>query len=186
VVVDAGKRIVHVSAGDCDLAHREGAAFLSARCGVEAVPADIVISTNGGYPMDRNIYQAVKGMTAAEATVRKGGVIIMIAESADGHGAPEFYRTFAEEKNRDRMLEIFMKTPKEKTRVDQWQSQIFARVLNHARVLYLSGAPDSVVRDLHMTPVHSIAEALETAEGLLGNPDASITVIPDGVGVMVR
>jgi nickel-dependent lactate racemase len=186
VVIDAGRKIVHASAGDCDLAHREGAAFLSARCGVEAIPADIVISTNGGYPLDQNIYQAVKGMTAAEATVRKGGVIIMIARSEDGHGAPEFYRTFAEEKNLDRMLEVFMKTPKEETRVDQWQSQIFARVLKHARVIYLSGAPDSMVRELHMTPAHSIAEALRMAEEFLGNPEASITAIPDGVGVMVR
>jgi nickel-dependent lactate racemase len=186
VVIDAGRNIVHASAGDCDLAHREGTAFLSARCGVEAVPADIVISTNGGYPLDQNIYQAVKGMTAAEATVRKGGVIIMIARSEDGHGAPEFYRTFAEEKDLDRMLDLFMKTPKEETRVDQWQSQIFARVLKHARVIYLSDAPDSMVRELHMTPARSIAEALKTAEELLGNPEASITVIPDGVAVMVR
>ncbi|MDR1618247.1 MAG: nickel-dependent lactate racemase, partial [Treponema sp.] len=186
VVIDAGKNIVHASAGDCDLAHREGAAFLSARCGVEAAPADIVISTNGGYPLDQNIYQAVKGMTAAEAAVREGGVIIMIARSEDGHGAPEFYRTFAEEKNLDRMLEVFMKTPREETRVDQWQSQIFARVLKRARVIYLSGAPDAMVREFRMTPARSIAEAVKMAEELLGNPDASITAIPDGVAVMVR
>jgi nickel-dependent lactate racemase len=147
--------------------------------------ADIVISTNGGYPLDQNIYQAVKGMTAAEATVRKGGVIIHLAESGDGHGAPEFYRTFAEEKDIDRMLAIFMKTPKENTRVDQWQSQIFARVLKHARVIFVSGAPDEMVRDLHMIPAHSIDGAVKMAEKLLDNPAASITVIPDGVSVIV-
>jgi nickel-dependent lactate racemase len=186
VVIDAEKKIVHASAGDCDLAHREGAAFLSARCGVMAIPTDIVIAANGGYPLDQNIYQAVKGMTTAEAAVKKGGVIIMIARSEDGHGAPEFYRTFAEEKNLDRMLEVFMKTPKEETRVDQWQSQIFARVLKHARVIYLSDAPDSMVRELHMTPAHSIPEAVKTAEEMLGDPGASIIAIPDGVGVMMR
>jgi nickel-dependent lactate racemase len=186
VVIDAGRKIIHASAGDCDLAHRKGTAFLSGRCGVKAIPADIVISTNGGYPLDQNIYQAVKGMTAAEATVREGGVIIMIAKSEDGHGAPEFYRTFAEEKNLDRMLGLFMKTPREETRVDQWQSQIFARVLKRARVIYLSDAPNSMVRELHMTPAHSIEEALRTAEEFLGNPDASITAIPDGVAVMVQ
>ena len=186
VVIDAGRNIVYASAGDCDRAHREGAAFLSARCGVTAAPADIVIAANGGYPLDQNIYQAVKGMTAAEAAVREGGVIIMIARSEDGHGAPEFYRTFAEEKNLDRMLKAFMKTPKEETRADQWQSQIFARVLRRAKILYLSGALDAVVRDLHMTPVRSIPEALKAAEEFLGNPDASITAIPDGVAVMVR
>jgi nickel-dependent lactate racemase len=186
VVIDAGKKIIHATAGDCDLAHREGAAFLSAGCGVNAVPADIVIAANGGYPLDQNIYQAVKGMTAAEATVRKGGVIIMIAKSNDGHGAPEFYRTFAEEKDPDRLPELFMKTPKEQTRVDQWQSQIFARVLKHARVIYVSDAPDSMVRDLRMTPAHSIGEALKIGERFLGNPEASVAAIPDGVAVIVR
>jgi nickel-dependent lactate racemase len=124
-------------------------------------------------------------MTAAEAVVRKGGVIIQLAESSDGHGAPEFYKTFAEEKDLDRMLAVFMKTSKENTRVDQWQSQIFARVLKHARVVYVSGAPDGMVRDLYMIPAHSIAEAVKTAEEMLGDPNASIAAIPDGVAVII-
>jgi nickel-dependent lactate racemase len=185
VIINAGKEVVYAAAGDCDLAHREGREFLAGKCGVKAVPADIAISTNGGYPMDQNIYQAVKGMTAAEATVKKGGVIIQLAESGDGHGAMEFYKTFAEEKDLDHMLDIFIKTPKENTRVDQWQSQIFARVLKHARLIYVSNAPDQMVRDFHMIPAHSIEEAVKKAEDLLGNPNASIVAIPDGVGVMV-
>lgn len=45
--------------------------------GVKAIPADIAITTNGGYPLDQNLYQSVKGMTAAEATCNEGGVIII-------------------------------------------------------------------------------------------------------------
>jgi nickel-dependent lactate racemase len=186
VVINADKEVIYAAAGDCDLAHRDGREFLAGKCGVRAVPADIVISTNGGYPLDQNIYQAVKGMTAAEATVKKGGVIIMLAKSNDGHGAPEFYKTFAEEQDLNRMVDIFMKTPKESTRIDQWQSQIFARVLRHARLIYVSDAPDQMVRDLHMTPAHSLEGAVKKAEDLLGNPNASIVAIPDGVGVLVR
>jgi nickel-dependent lactate racemase len=185
VVINAEKKVIYAVAGDCDAAHRQGTDFLASKCGVKAIPADIVISTNGGYPLDQNIYQAVKGMTAAEAAVKKDGVIIMLAKSNDGHGAPEFYKTFAEEKNLDRMLDTFMKTPKETTRIDQWQSQIFARVLKHARVIYISDAPDQVVKDLHMTPAHSIPEAIQKAEEILGNPQASIAAVPDGVAVMV-
>ena len=185
VVINAAKEVIYAVAGDCDLAHREGREFLLDKCRVAPAMADIVITTNGGYPLDQNIYQAVKGMTAAEATVRKGGVIIQIAKSDDGHGAPEFHKTFVEEKNLDRMLNTFMKTPKETTRVDQWQSQIFARVLKHARVIYISGAPDALVRDFQMIPAHSIDEAVKKAEELLGNPNASITAIPDGVSVIV-
>ena len=185
VVINSKKEVIYAVTGDCDLAHVKGCSFLVDNCQVESNLADIVISTNGGYPLDQNIYQAVKGMTAAEATVRKNGVIIMMAKSNDGHGGEEFYKTFAEEKNLDRMLDNFLKTPKEKTRVDQWQSQIFARILQRAKVIYVSDAPNQMVEDLHMIPARSIEEALEKAEQILDNHQASITVIPDGVSVMV-
>ena len=185
VVINAEKEIVCAVAGDCELAHREGREFLLGKCRAAPLPADIVICTNGGYPLDQNIYQAVKGMTAAEATVRKGGVIIMLAISNDGHGADGFHRTFAEEKDLGRMLDAFMKTPKESTRVDQWQSQILARVLRHATVIYVSDASDTLVRDFQMIPAHSTRGALEIAEEILGDPGASVTVIPDGVSVIV-
>jgi len=185
VIINAEKQVIYAVAGDCDAAHRKGADFLASKCAVKVIPADIVISTNGGYPLDQNIYQAVKGMTAAEAAVKKDGVIIMLARSDDGHGAPEFYKTFVEEKDLDRMLDTFMKTPKEATKIDQWQSQIFARVLKHARVIYVSAAPDQMVKDLHMIPAHSIGEAVKKAEEILGNPQATIAAIPDGVSVMV-
>ncbi|GHU80188.1 hypothetical protein FACS1894191_4830 [Clostridia bacterium] len=184
VVIDAEKRVVFAAAGDCDKAHLAGCEFLSGRCRVQAGQADIVITSNGGYPLDQNIYQAVKGMTAAEAAVRPGGVIVMLARSGDGHGAPEFYHTFKQEKDLGRMLARFMSTPKNETRMDQWQSQIFARVLGHAKVVYVSDAPDDMVRDMHMLPAHSVAEAMNMAETLLGDPDATVTAIPDGVAVV--
>ena len=185
VVINSQKEIIYAVAGDCDLAHRKGVDFLLTKCCTKPALADIVISTNGGYPLDQNIYQAVKGMTAAEATVYKGGVIIQLAKSNDGHGAPEFHRTFREEKDLDRMLDVFMKTPKENTRADQWQSQILARILKHAKVIYVSDTPDEMVQDFQMIPAHSIAEAVKTAEEILQNPNASITAIPDGVSVVV-
>lgn len=185
VVLDADKKVIFATAGEPEKAHKAGTDFLSGLCGVSPKMADIVVSTNGGYPLDQNIYQAVKGMTAAEATVREGGVILMLAKSNDGHGAQVFYDTFAGEKNLDAMLARFRATPPERTIPDQWQSQIFARVLQRATVLYCSDAPDEMVRALHMTPVHSVEEGLRMAEDLLQKPDATVTVIPDGVSVMV-
>jgi len=185
VVINAKKEIIYAVAGDCDLAHRQGCDFLNSVCKVNRVPSDIVISTNGGYPLDQNIYQAVKGMTAAEATVNPGGVIIMVAKSNDGHGGEHFYKSFKEEKDVDRMMEAFLATPSEKTIPDQWQSQIFARVLKKARVIYVSDAPDDMVSDLHMIPAHSVEEAIAKADEILGRKDSKITVIPDGVSVIV-
>ena len=83
------------------------------------------------------------------------------------------------------MTETFINTPKDQTRVDQWQSQIFARVLKHARLVYISDAPDDMVKDMHMIPAHSIADAVKLAEEMLGRSEASITAIPDGVSVIV-
>lgn len=185
VVINANKEVIHAVAGDCDLAHRAGCKFLESQCKVNSVMSDIVISTNGGYPLDQNIYQAVKGMTAAEPTVNDGGVIIMIAKSNDGHGGDRFYKSFKEEKDVENMLKVFLATPSEETIPDQWQSQIFARVLKRAKVVYVSDAPDDMVSDLHMIPAHSVEEAIQKADEILGKKNSKITVIPDGVSVIV-
>lgn len=185
VIINSKKEIIHAVAGDCDLAHRQGCEFLGKYCRVKSAPSDIVISTNGGYPLDQNIYQAVKGMTAAETTVNEGGVIIMVAKSNDGHGGERFYKTFKEEKDVDRMMETFLATPSEETIPDQWQSQIFARVLKKAKIIYVSDAPDDMVEDLHMIPARTVEEAIEKADEILGKKDSKITVIPDGVSVIV-
>ncbi|MDR2485354.1 MAG: nickel-dependent lactate racemase [Treponema sp.] len=186
VVINAQKEVIFAVSGDADLAHRAGREFLAAKCQVDAIPADIVISTNGGYPLDQNIYQAVKGMTAAEATVKKGGVIIMLAYSNDGHGGESFFNTFKQEKNLVRMTETFLKTPKNKTIVDQWESQILSRVLQHAKIIYISSLPDDMIKEFQMIPAHSIEEAMKKAEELVGNPNAAITAIPDGIAVIVK
>lgn len=185
VVINQKKEVIYAVAGDCDLAHRKGVSFLNDWCRTPAVPADIVISTNGGYPLDQNIYQAVKGMTAAEATVNEGGVIIMVSESEDGHGGQVFYETFRDEPDQDRLLERFLATPAGETIPDQWQSQIFARVLKRARVIFVSSAPPEMVKALHMIPADSMEAALAEADRILGKTAAGITLIPDGVSVMV-
>lgn len=185
VVIDAQKKPIYAAAGDMEKAHAAGCEFLSGLCRVNPRFADIVITTNGGYPLDQNIYQAVKGMTAAEATVNPGGVIIMLAKSNDGHGGEGFYRQLADEPDIAKTMDGFLARGRSQTVPDQWQTQIFIRVLQRAKVLYLSDAPDDMVREMHMVPVHSLEEALQKAEEILGNKNASITAIPDGVSVMV-
>ncbi|MDR3073826.1 MAG: nickel-dependent lactate racemase [Deltaproteobacteria bacterium] len=184
VVINSDKKVIHAVAGHYDQAHRAGAAFVSDLAGVKAVPADIVITTNGGYPLDQNLYQAVKGMTAAEAACNKGGVIIMAARCEDGHGGEVFYNTFKNEKNLPRMMEVFRARAAEETIPDQWQSQIFARLLLWSTVIMVTEAPKEMVEDLHMRKASSLEEALRMADAILGRP-GSITAIPDGVGVIV-
>ena len=186
VVINSEKEPIYAVAGDVEKAHEEGCRFLSSLCRVKAAAADIVISTNGGYPLDQNIYQAVKGMTAAEATVREGGVIIMLAASNDGLGGDDFYHQMADEKDIHKTMALFLSRGRNETVPDQWQTQIFLRILMKATVVYVSSAPDGIVEDLHMVPAHSLEEALEKARKIVGKADATITAIPDGVSVIVE
>jgi nickel-dependent lactate racemase len=185
VVIDASHKPIFCTAGDCEEAHRVGREFLKSRCRVKAVPADIAVSTNGGYPLDQNIYQAVKGMTAAEACVKPGGVIVMFAEASDGHGGESLYRMFRDEPNLERMMKTFLSRKKEETLVDQWEAHILARILLKNKVIFVSRCNEQIVRQMHMIPAHSAAEAMAIAKELVGKPDYTVTVIPDGVSVIV-
>ncbi len=185
VVIDAAHDPIYAVAGDCDLAHRKGADFLLSHCRVRAIPADIAISTNGGYPLDQNIYQAVKGMTAAEANVKEGGVIIMAASASDGHGGESFYKTFKQATDLSSLMQSFLSRPATETIVDQWESQILTRILLRAKVIFVSRCPDELIRDMHMIPAHDMDEAMAIAEKLIGKQDYSVTVTPDGVSVVV-
>ncbi len=185
VVINEKKDAIYAVAGDVEAAHAKGCAFLSGLCRVAPRWADIAISTNGGYPLDQNIYQAVKGMTAAEATVKEGGVIIMLAKSDDGHGGEELYRQLSGEPDNEKLMQIFLDRDRNHTVPDQWQAQILVRILRRASVVYVSDAPDDTVRNMHMIPAHSIGEALAVAKRLLDNDAPTVTAIPDGIAVMV-
>jgi len=163
-----------------------GRKFLASKCQVDAVPADIAISTNGGYPLDQNIYQSIKGMTAAEATVTEGGVIIMLSKATDGHGGKSLHETFRDERDLNRMMQTFLDRTPEQTIVDQWMSQIFARILLKAKVIFVSSCEDQLVEDMHMIPAHSVEEALEKAKAIVGKEDYKVAVIPDGIAVIVK
>lgn len=184
VALNAQKEVIYAVAGDCEAAHREGCAFVLSICRVSPVPAEIVITSNGGYPLDQNIYQAVKGMTAAEASVVPGGVIIMLARANDGHGGEAFYHQLADEPDLSRTLSRFLARDRQQTQPDQWQTQVLIRVLQRASVILVSEAPEEMVRRLHMTPAHSLEEAMALAERRV-SPHYRVTVIPDGVSVIV-
>lgn len=185
VVLNGEKKVIYAVAGDVEAAHKQGTDFLFSLCGAETEPADIVISTNGGYPLDQNVYQAVKGMTAAEAAVKEGGVIIMVADSSDGLGGDHFYHQLADEEDINKTMDLFLSRGRNETVSDQWQSQIFIRVLQKARVIYISKIEEEIVRKLHMIPAKDMYDAMEKAMALAGeNP--SVIAIPDGVAVMVK
>lgn len=186
VVLNADKKVIFAAAGNSVEAHRKGVEFLSEQCAVSPVFADIVISTNGGYPLDQNIYQSVKGMTAAEATVREGGVIIMLARSNDGVGGDHFYHQMADESDIGKTEKELLARGRGETLPDQWMTQILIRILKRAQIVYVSEASDDIVEKMHLIPAHTLDEALKTAKNILKNENPTVTAIPDGVSVIVK
>ena len=185
VVLNSEKQPIFAVAGDLEKAHKKGTDFISSLCGVKSVLADIVISTNGGYPLDQNVYQSVKGMTAAEATVKKGGIIIMLAKANDGIGGEHFYHQLADEPDMNKTMDIFLSRSRNETATDQWMSQILLRILMKAKVIYVSSLDPEIVKKMHMIPASTLSEAINLAKKILVKDNATITAIPDGVSVVV-
>lgn len=184
VVINAKHEVVGAFAGDCEQAHLAGVEFLKGLCGCERAEADIVITSNNGYPLDQNIYQAVKGMTAGEAACKEGGVIIMCAACSDGHGGESFRRTIAQELTAAEILAKIEATPMAETVPDQWESQILARILSRFHVVLVTQADPALVRSVKMHPAKDLRQALQAARELLGR-DGSITVIPEGISTII-
>ncbi|MEM2936009.1 MAG: nickel-dependent lactate racemase [Candidatus Bathyarchaeia archaeon] len=178
VVLNKERQIMKAFAGDFLRAHEAGVKFLE---GLVKVPtphrADIVVTTNGGYPLDRNLYQAVKGMATGELVVKEGGVIIIMAECIDGVEHMDFQRLMEGAKTPKEVLE----TIREKEPLgDQWEAQVLARVLQRAEVIVVSkGVKDSIIEDMLMTPASTPEEALNLALRKMGK-NAKIVAVPEG------
>ena len=184
VVINARHEVVGAFAGDCEQAHLAGTEFLKSLTLCPKAPADIVISSNNGYPLDQNIYQSVKGMTAAESTCREGGVIIMVAACSDGHGGASFMKTMTQPMSAAEILAQIEATPMAETVPDQWESQILARILSRFHVVLVSQCDPALVSAMKMHPAADLAQALQIAEELLGRA-GSITVIPEGISSII-
>ena len=186
VVIDAEKRIIKAFAGDREKAHLQGCAFVKELASVKAIPADIVVTSNGGYPLDQNIYQSVKGMSAAEATCKPGGVIVIAAGCNDGHGGQTFYDWFLGAKDAAEIMRKIMAIDKESTVADQWEAQIAARIqLKHTVIIVSDQCDHEVIRNMYFKAASTMSEAMEMAEAIVGK-NATVTVIPDGVSVIVE
>jgi len=180
VTLNKKKEITGVFSGELRAAHKVGCDFVKKRAMVPLqFPFDIVITTNSGYPLDLNLYQSVKGMSAAAKVVKKGGAIVMVAECRDGipdHGLyGSLLRSF---KTPSALLENIMSSPID--RQDQWQAQIQALIQLKADVYVFSdGLTDDQIYSSLLTPIDSIEESVEALVYKMGK-DAKICILPEG------
>jgi nickel-dependent lactate racemase len=180
VSLNRSQQITAAFAGDLSAEHRAACAHVkdTAMCGV-AAPFDVVLTTNSGYPLDQNLYQAVKGMSAAAKVVKPGGTIICAAECRDGLPAHGSYGAVLASAPTPAAL-LAMITSPGYAAPDQWQVQIQAQILAKAAVrVKTAGLTDDEVRAAHFTPVGDVSQAVADALRDAG-PAATLCVLPQG------
>lgn len=183
VALDGEKKIVAAWAGDLEQAHEAGVAFIRQWSQCPVVTGDIVITSNGGYPLDQNLYQSPKAMATAEACAGEDGVIIMCCSCCDGMGGAHFGQLI-QRGTPDEIDRYLSSIPPEKTIPEQWCTQVCVRVLRkHPVILVTTFLSHDEVRKANMIPASTPDEALEIAYRLKGE-QASVVVIPDGVSVL--
>jgi len=180
VTLNREQKITAVFAGDLFLEHRAAceSAMSDAMRAVEA-PFDVVLTTNSGFPLDQNLYQAVKGMSAAAKVVKPGGTIVCAAECCDGlpsHGS--YGQVLASQPSPAKLLAM-INAPGYSV-PDQWQVQIQAQLQIKATVMVKTGGltPDAV-RAAHFQPVDDVGAAVAEAMRHAG-PGATLCVLPHG------
>lgn len=183
VALDGEKKIVAAWAGDLEKAHEAGVAFIRQWSQCPVVTGDIVVTSNGGYPLDQNLYQSPKAMATAEACAGEDGVIIMCCSCCDGMGGAHFGEIL-QRGTPDEIDRYLSEIPPQKTIPEQWCAQVCVRVLRRHQVILVTTFLDhDEVRRANMIPASTPDEALEIAYRLKGE-HAGVVVIPDGVSVL--
>ena len=179
VTLNGEKQITGVVAGDVIAAHREGRKFVkeTAMYAVDE-PFDIVVTTNSGYPLDQNLYQTVKGMSAAAQIVKQGGAIISASECSDG--VPDHGNYAKILKMRDTAGELLeMICDPEFCLFDQWQVQVQAMVQLKADCYLFSTLDPQIVKNAKFTPIDSVEATLQQLCQKIG-PQVRVAVLPLG------
>jgi len=180
VALNREKQITAVFAGDFQRAHAEGCTFVKEKVMVPVEePFDIVITSNSGYPLDLNVYQAVKGMSAASQVVKEGGSIIIAADCWDGipdHGS---YGELLQQAESLQSLLERIRTPGFQMQ-DMWQAHIHALICLKADVyLYTENLNDEQIEGALLRPCHQIEGTITELLQKHGR-DVSICVLPEG------
>jgi nickel-dependent lactate racemase len=142
-------------------------------------PFDVVVTTNSGYPLDLNLYQSVKGMSAAARIVKQGGAIVCASECSDGvpqNG--EYAEILASATDPCSLLEMI--NGPGYSRQDQWQAQVQALVQLKAKVyLKSSFLTDEEIRAAHLIPSEDVADTVQKELDSRG-PESNVCVLPEG------
>ena len=183
VSIDRARRLTGVFAGDLVAAHAAGIAAVERQVSATLDrPADVVVTSAGGYPLDQTLYQAIKGLVGALNVVRRGGTIILAAEIAEGIGSREFVSLLAHLRGNDEFMARL--TSPGFFVIDQWMAQHLCQVMRKARIAIAGSSLEATALgglpiDVHATVEDAIAAALARH-----GADATVAAIPEGPYVL--
>jgi nickel-dependent lactate racemase len=196
VALDLERRVVGVFAGDLDAAFAAAVSKVDSTCRAEAgEPADIVVTSGGGYPLDKTFYQTVKGMVAALPVVREGGAILIASECSEGIGNREYAELMLRYEGRHEQF-IPDILARDEVAQDQWefeeQCKVLARVGVVGLVVCTGGIPPATLERLSVTPAARLCAAGDRERQLQGaldallaaRPGAKVIAIPEGPYVL--
>jgi len=179
VALNEERQITGIFAGDLIAAHKVGIEFVR-RSAMQPVTDlfDVVVTTNSGYPLDQNLYQGIKGMSAGARILKPGGTLILAAECREGVPANSPLDKLLRSASSPEEVLGLLATPGF-VRPEQWQAQIQALIQRRAKVLVHSSLPDEIIRAAHLTPCCDIAVAVSEELKRLGD-QARVAVLPQG------
>ena len=179
VTLNNQREITGYFLGDPFEAHKVGCEFCKETAMIPCDEAfEIVVTSNSGYPLDQNLYQAVKGMSAAAQILTKGGLIISAARCNDGFPDHGNFKGFLFEHDSPQAMLDKIYSP-EFEQLDQWQVQLLAIILKKGRVGLFSILPDESVSNAHMVPVSDIRVTMDEEIKRLGRTP-KIAILPEG------
>ncbi len=185
VAIDKERRITGVFAGDMVESHRIGAEFVEQQAKVTLpAPADAVVVSSAGYPLDATFYQAVKGLLTAVEIVKQGGSILLVAACSEGIGSKPFTDLIFKTDD----LTAFVQGLYNPANfvIDQWQLEELAKVARKADIyFYTDGIPYHQRAKLFVHPLKHAQEGITEILNQYGE-DAQIAVIPEGPYVLAQ
>ena len=183
VALDDNKKIIGAFAGDLEKAHAAGCDFIRSNALCQSETGDIVVTSNGGAPLDRDLYQGPKAVASAETCAGEDGVIIMVSSCVEGFGGKNFKNLIVAGTPEEIDRRLAAIPPKESI-PEQWSAQVFSRVMmKHKIILVTTNIPDEDIKKANFIPAHDLGEAMKKAFEIKGK-DARVVVIPDGVAVL--
>ncbi|MHA2007884.1 MAG: nickel-dependent lactate racemase family protein [Promethearchaeota archaeon] len=182
VCINEKHKIVQIVAGEFEKAHERLVDYQYKNIFKQIKKTfDIVVCGNGGYPLDLNLYQAVKSMAIGEMAVKEGGTIISVNECIDGIGQEEFQDLLNSGLNPKKIYDKILN--KEIIVRDQWEIQILTRILMKADIFVVSKLHENEIGNIGLKYATTVEDAIKECLGKYGN-NASILILPNGPQVL--